>query len=209
MVPNPRRWTWKDPRVNVDESVFDEPVFDESDDSVFAKVASMVTVGRLPCMGTARSGAHGPIYSRPVTRRAADGAGSSPGFHVRAGLDLVDVDAVASCLIRHGARYTGRLFTDAEVADCPGPPQVAARGLAARFAAKEAVIKVLAPAQDPPRWRDIEVVRSSNGGCRLSLSGRAQALSVGAGIETWSASLTHEGHMAAAVVLATSTGSCS
>jgi holo-[acyl-carrier protein] synthase len=79
---------------------------------------------------------------------------------------------------------------------------VAASRLAARFAAKEAVVKVLEPTGPRPDWRCIEVWTAANGSCQLRLTGSARQLAADAGITELAVSLTHEGAVAAAVVFA-------
>jgi phosphopantetheine--protein transferase-like protein len=116
------------------------------------------------------------------------------------GVDLVAVRDVAEAIAHFGTRYTGRLFTEHELATSAGPRP--AESLAARFAAKEAVVKVLAPSGASPNWRDMEVRRRPNGACRMHLHGRAAALARARGIGPMSVSLCHEAGLAVAVVVA-------
>ena len=118
------------------------------------------------------------------------------------GADLAGVQQVADSVARFGDRYLRRVYTEHEIACCPGLPSVAAAGLAARFAAKEATLKVLRPVDYQPDWRSIEVQRHAAGWCAISLSGHAAALADRAGIAELAVSLSHEGGMAAAVVVA-------
>jgi holo-[acyl-carrier protein] synthase len=122
--------------------------------------------------------------------------------HVRVGMDLVEVRVVASSVAHFGDRYVTRIFTPHEVASCIGPPSVVAAGLAARFAAKEATIKVLRPTANQPDWRSMEVRRDPAGWCSMVLSGYAATLAENAGIDELSVSLTHEKTVAGAVVVA-------
>jgi holo-[acyl-carrier protein] synthase len=124
------------------------------------------------------------------------------GTSVRVGADLAGVQQVADSVARFGDRYLRRVYTEHEIACCPGLPSVAAAGLAARFAAKEATLKVLRPVDYQPDWRSIEVQRHAAGWCAISLSGHAAALADRAGIAELAVSLSHEGGMAAAVVVA-------
>ena len=121
---------------------------------------------------------------------------------VRVGTDLVRVADVAASVEHFGDRYLKRLFTDHEVSCCRGGPATVAAGLAARFAAKEATIKVLQPRGAIPDWRSIEVRRDVHGRCDLLLSGSAARLAREAGITDTALSLSHEGAMAVAVVVA-------
>jgi holo-[acyl-carrier protein] synthase len=119
------------------------------------------------------------------------------------GIDLVAVDSVAEALRSpHGDRYLARIYTDAEIADCRIATGVDPERLAARFAAKEAAIKVLQIGDDAVSMRDIEVRRDASGRVSLMLHGRAAELAARAGLVDFSVSLTHEGGFAAAVVVA-------
>ncbi len=117
------------------------------------------------------------------------------------GVDLVDIAEVARSVKRFGDRYLRRVFTEHEIACCQGPPDVAAASLAARFAAKEATLKVLAPADARPDWRSIEVVRLPTGACKLRLRGAAARLAIERGLGPFALSMTHEAGLAAAVVV--------
>jgi holo-[acyl-carrier protein] synthase len=79
------------------------------------------------------------------------------GRRVRVGCDVVSVDDVRSSLAAFGDRYLGKVFTKSEIGDCQGRNR--AHGLAARFAAKEAVIKAFAEPGLPFPLREIEVTR--------------------------------------------------
>jgi holo-[acyl-carrier protein] synthase len=114
----------------------------------------------------------------------------------------VSIHQVAESVESFGPRYLGRVYTDHELGSCRGEPTVRAASLAARFAAKEATIKVLRPTGYQPDWRSMEVQRHAGGWCTMALSGHAAALAEQAGIAELSVSLTHEGDIAAAVVVA-------
>jgi holo-[acyl-carrier protein] synthase len=117
------------------------------------------------------------------------------------GVDLVDISEVAKSVKRFGDKYLRRVYTEHEIASCQGPPDVAAGSLAARFAAKEATLKVLRPDGARPDWRSIEVVRLPNGSCKLRLRGAAARLAVERGLGPFALSMTHEAGLAAAVVV--------
>ncbi|MFZ0251989.1 MAG: 4'-phosphopantetheinyl transferase superfamily protein [Acidimicrobiales bacterium] len=121
---------------------------------------------------------------------------------IRVGADVVSVHQVAESVESFGTRYLRRVYTDHELGSCRGGPAVRAASLAARFAAKEATIKVLRPVGHQPDWRSMEVQRHAGGWCTMALSGHAAALAEQAGIAELSVSLTHEGDVAAAVVVA-------
>jgi holo-[acyl-carrier protein] synthase len=125
---------------------------------------------------------------------------------VRVGVDVASVAAVAASIDRYGSRYLRRLYTTREVTDSAGVPAVQASRLAARFAAKEAVLKVLRPGADVPAWTEIEVRREPGGWCSLQLSGAARQAAAEAGVGHWSVSMSHEAAVAVAVVIATIQG---
>jgi holo-[acyl-carrier protein] synthase len=126
----------------------------------------------------------------------------SAGTAIRVGADVAAVHQVADSVARFGDRYLGRVYTEHEIASCAGSPSVVAAGLAARFAAKEATIKVLRPIGHQPDWRSIEVRKDPQGWCSMSLSGHAATLADEAGIDELEVSLTHDEDVAAAVVVA-------
>ena len=126
----------------------------------------------------------------------------SAGTAIRVGSDVVSVQRVNESVARFGDRYLQRDYTEHEISSVSGPLAVRAARLAARFAAKEATIKVLRPVGHQPDWRSMEVRRHAEGWCTLALSGHAAALAQQAGITDLAVSLTHEGDVAAAVVVA-------
>jgi holo-[acyl-carrier protein] synthase len=136
----------------------------------------------------------------------SDGHGPwEPSSSLRVGIDLVLVEDVAGSVERFGPRYVGRIFTDHEIDYCRGDdstgPASYLQRLAARFAAKEAMVKILRPIDVRPAWRDIEVRSEAGGWTGMRLSGLAADLADEAGIEQVAVSLTHEEPMAAALVV--------
>jgi holo-[acyl-carrier protein] synthase len=128
---------------------------------------------------------------------------------LRVGIDLASVDSIEESVREHGEHYLKRVYTERELRDCESGSGVLAERLAARFAAKEAAIKVLRPnEQDALPWRSIEVLSAASGSVALQLSGPAAALAAEAGIEDLQLSITHEGPHACAVVIAELRGDC-
>jgi holo-[acyl-carrier protein] synthase len=114
------------------------------------------------------------------------------------GIDAVEIDRFRRLLARR-PRMARRLFTDGELAYAtrrrdPAPP------LAARFAAKEAVLKALGVGLGAARLT--EVTREDGGAPTLVLAVRAAALASDRGVHRWHLSLTHTGAAAVAVGLA-------
>ncbi len=122
---------------------------------------------------------------------------------VRVGIDLCSVQEVAESVATFGDRYLRRIYTDDELEYCGRDGARSAERLAARFAAKEATLKVLRPCGARPEWRSIEVCRDPAGWCELSLTGHAALLARDAAIGSLALSLSHEAGLANAVVVAT------
>lgn len=119
------------------------------------------------------------------------------------GLDLVEVARLERLLGGRAARgraqrFLDRCFTPREQAYCEARRDRATR-YAARFAAKEAVVKALgAPAG--LRWTDIEV-RRAEGAPSIRLGGAAERAARDLGVDALHLTLTHDGGMAAAAVV--------
>jgi holo-[acyl-carrier protein] synthase len=120
----------------------------------------------------------------------------------RVGIDLVSVDEVRDSIRIHGDHYLERVYSESELADCRKSDSVDPERLAARFAAKEAAMKVLRARDEAVTWREIEVRRDPSGWVELALTGRAAALAAEAGIMELALSLTHESGLASAIVIA-------
>jgi holo-[acyl-carrier protein] synthase len=122
---------------------------------------------------------------------------------IRVGIDLVAVSAVKAALeAAHGERYLERVYTDGELEDCRTPAGVDPERLAARFAAKEATLKVLPIGDEGFALTAIEIRREPSGRVYVQLNGRAAQLARDAGVTDLAVSLTHEDGFAAAVVVA-------
>ncbi|HVP63135.1 MAG TPA: holo-ACP synthase [Myxococcaceae bacterium] len=115
------------------------------------------------------------------------------------GMDVCSVERIAQVLDGpNGDRFRARVFTEAEIATCDGRTE-AATAYAARFAAKEALVKALGA---PPgvRWKDMEVVKGATGAPAFELSGVA-AREVSARGARVLLALTHDAGVAAATVV--------
>jgi holo-[acyl-carrier protein] synthase len=124
---------------------------------------------------------------------------------IAVGIDLVSVPDVRQSCCDFGERYLRRVYTAHELEECGQSADPAPR-LAARFAAKEATIKALSVEHAQPPWTSIEVWRHPRGWCEIRLTGQAARLAAERRIDRIAVSLSHEGDMAAAVVLATTAG---
>lgn len=154
-------------------------------------------------------------YSRSFRRKCgfsavavATGLGSTDmadvpiGMTCRVGVDLAAIGDVERAVRVLGDRYLRRIFTAHELDCCRTAGGWSMESLAARYAAKEATIKVLQPPANQPEWNRMEVRRRADGSCAMALSGTAVDLAEAAGITSLSLSMTHEGSCAAAVVFA-------
>ena len=122
----------------------------------------------------------------------------------RVGVDLVDVAAFE-------ARFAGReaalaeIFTDGELGYCRRQPRPWPH-LAARFAAKEALLKALTSGlTGAMQWRDIEVTRDPAGTPGLAVSGATAEALQHRKLAAGSVSLSHTSSVAIAVVVVVST----
>ncbi|MGH9279137.1 MAG: holo-ACP synthase [Acidimicrobiales bacterium] len=116
------------------------------------------------------------------------------------GIDAVEVDRFRRLLERR-PRVATRLFTEGELAAGAGGRDAAPR-LAARFAAKEAVMKALGVGLGAFAFRDVEVVSAASGAPSLVLRGAAEQLASQLGVQGWRLSLTHTESLAQAVAVA-------
>jgi holo-[acyl-carrier protein] synthase len=119
---------------------------------------------------------------------------------MRVGIDLVAVADVAAAIDTHRDRYLTRIYTTAEVAASTTGRGVQARRLAAHYAAKEAAVKLLAPAGEPIPLAAIELYRAPGRADVLRLSGPAAALAAAAGYGELKVSVSAGRSHAAAVV---------
>ncbi|MDX6266685.1 MAG: holo-[acyl-carrier protein] synthase [Frankiales bacterium] len=112
---------------------------------------------------------------------------------VGVGVDVVEVARFAAALERTPS-LRDRIFTSGE------QQQTRTESLAARFAAKEAVAKVLGAPGLP--WTDAEVVSEDSGKPRLVVTGSAKQAADALGVANWHLSLSHDGGIATAFVVA-------
>ena len=127
-----------------------------------------------------------------------------PAGILSVGLDVAEVPRFRVVLARR-PRLVERVFTDAERAYAMRKNDPAER-FAARFAAKEAVMKALGVGLGRFPFRDVEVTRARSGAPGLSLTGKAAELAELRGVTEWRISLTHSELIAAAIVVALGPG---
>jgi len=117
------------------------------------------------------------------------------------GIDIQPIDEVESSLKTFGSRYRQLLFTDQELETC-GDNSTTSSRLAARFAAKEAVLKILDIQDVVPSWRSIEVGGISDRRPEINLYDVAAELAHRQGIRDVFVSLACSGDAAVATVVA-------
>ena len=116
------------------------------------------------------------------------------------GIDLVDIERFRTSLERTPTMRT-RLFTEVELAYV-APKTDPVPSLAARFAAREAVMKSLGLGLGAFGFHEVWVDRAASGEPSLAITGRALDLAAEAGVERWHLSLTHSASTAGAYVIA-------
>ena len=111
------------------------------------------------------------------------------------GIDIIKVERIRASLERFGERFTQRVLTPNEQRYVRGRPQT----MAGRWAAKEAVSKVLGLGVRGIGWRDIEIERLPTGQPAVRLHGRAAARAEQLGMARIAVSITHESDYAVAI----------
>ena len=116
------------------------------------------------------------------------------------GLDVVEVERFRLALARTPS-MKARLFTAIEL-DYVAPKADPVPSLAARFAAREAIMKALGLGLGAFGFHDAWVEVEASGAPRLVVIGRARELAVDRGVVRWHLSLAHDGPVAVAMVVA-------
>jgi holo-[acyl-carrier protein] synthase len=120
------------------------------------------------------------------------------------GIDIVSIARIQRILDEHRQRFLERCFTAAESSYCTERRNTA-QHLAARFAAKEAVLKALGTGLTGGiAWTDIEVVRLADGRPTLALRGEAARSAAILKADEWWLSMSHTDDHAVASAIAVS-----
>ena len=114
------------------------------------------------------------------------------------GVDAAEIPRIAQALQRHGQRFLDRVYTADEQRYCRERPQ----RLAGRFAAKEAISKLLGTGIRSIRWRELEILPDPLGKPTVTLHGRAAERAASLGLGPVSVSITHTGDLAIAFAVA-------
>jgi holo-[acyl-carrier protein] synthase len=135
-------------------------------------------------------GGRAPRAHPPEDLGAAVPAGTS-----ELGIDIIKVDRIRASIERFGERFSNRVLTTNEQRYVRMRPET----FAGRWAAKEAVSKVLGLGVRGIGWKDIEVVRLPTGQPSVQLHGRAAARAEQLGMERIALSISHESDYAVAI----------
>jgi holo-[acyl-carrier protein] synthase len=133
------------------------------------------------------------MRTEPVAADALLGA--LPAGITELGIDIIKVDRIRASLERFGARFSKRVLTVGEQRYVRDRPET----FAGRWAAKEAVSKVLGLGVRGIGWRDIEIERLPTGQPAVRLHGRAAARAEQLGMDRIAVSITHESDYAVAI----------
>jgi holo-[acyl-carrier protein] synthase len=122
-------------------------------------------------------------------------AGIVPPGTTELGIDIIKVQRIRTAIDRFGQRFSDRVLTPREQRYVRARPET----FAGRWAAKEAVSKVLGLGVRGVGWKDIEVERLPTGQPSIVLHGRAAERAVQLGMGRIAVSITHESEYAVAV----------
>ena len=118
------------------------------------------------------------------------------------GIDIVETARIRHLHEEHGQHFLDRVFTTEEQEYCLANPKRYFEHLAGRFAAKEAVLKVLGTGwRGGIAWTDIEVAKEPSGQPRIVLTGECARIANQLGIARWHVSISHiETHATASAI---------
>ncbi|HWE04671.1 MAG TPA: holo-ACP synthase [Tepidisphaeraceae bacterium] len=120
------------------------------------------------------------------------------------GIDIVETVRIAKLADDHGQHFLDRVFTPAEQAYCALSQKRRYEHLAARFAAKEAVLKALGTGwRGGIAWTDVEIVKDISGQPGIVLTGETLRIADEMGITRWHISISHIQTHATASAIAT------
>ena len=121
-------------------------------------------------------------------------SGAAAHETIELGIDIIRVQRIADALKRFGDRFSKRILTSAEAAYVRNRPET----LAGRWAAKEAVSKVLGLGVRGIGWREIEIERLPTGQPAVRLHDRAARRATQLGMGRIAVSISHESEFAVA-----------
>ena len=123
-----------------------------------------------------------------------------PIFNFISGVDLCSPTRIRKAVFRHGEKFLRRVFTEQEIEYCSSKKNPYP-SYAARFAAKEAAMKLLGVGLTKVGFSEVEVGISESGKPFIIFHGRARDLAQALGILSVDLSLSHEKDMAIAMAV--------
>jgi holo-[acyl-carrier protein] synthase len=123
------------------------------------------------------------------------------------GVDIIEVERVERALTNlvTGARFRQRVFSEREIAYCESRGRPRYQSYAARFAAKEAVMKAMGTGWNRNvAWSEIEVVRERGHAPKITLHGKTAQFARKCGIACFHLSISHTAALAITYVIAES-----
>ena len=125
---------------------------------------------------------------------------------VGVGTDLVDCSRIEQMIRRHGDRFVRRVFSEAEIVYCSSARRPAEH-FAARFAAKEAILKALGTGWiGRIAWADMSLTPDRLGKPVLVLTGHTAEVAREKNITDWHVSMSHTKAQATAIAIAENNG---
>jgi len=122
------------------------------------------------------------------------------------GTDIIECLRIAQMIDRHGELFIRRVYTEHEIAYC-STKKASTQHYAGRWAAKEAVLKVLGTGwKRGISWRDIEVRNKPSGAPTITLYGGARDVAEQLEIKNLLISISHCRSHATAYALAEGNG---
>jgi len=118
------------------------------------------------------------------------------------GVDIVEVSRIRKSLEKYSPRFEEKIFTAEEILYCRARAEPGIH-FAARFAAKEAVMKCLGTGMDQEvSFKDIEIANLKTGKPLVTLTGKGKEIATQLKIKTIHISLSHDNHYAIAQAIA-------
>jgi holo-[acyl-carrier protein] synthase len=123
------------------------------------------------------------------------------------GTDICEINRIQEACEKYGEKFFNKVFTSSEIDYCVKSKKHMPQRFAVRFAAKEAAAKALGVGINKigwnkgVNWKDIEVLRDSNGAVSIILFGKAKELESKEKITNWAVSLSHSKDTATATVI--------
>ena len=115
---------------------------------------------------------------------------------INVGIDIIEIERIQNVKIKYPKRFLKKIFTQNEINYC----RDRSPKLAARFAAKEAMMKALGTGIRGVGWKDVEVIRNRGQAPQIKLSGRGKKVGESIGLKNTSLSISHSKDYAVACV---------